>query len=50
MKINKQVVSVSKEDFDNVMKVIKNDCEFLSKWGIMDYSLLLVKEKVLNKD
>ena len=44
--VKKHVVNIHCERSDKVLNIIEDDCEFLKENGLMDYSLLLIKEKV----
>ena len=41
---NRTLVNI--ENTEEIQQVVKADAEFLKKWGIMDYSFLLVIENV----
>ena len=44
--VRKHVVNIYCERSTKVLNIIEDDCEFLKENGLMDYSLLLIKEKV----
>ncbi len=41
-----EVINFSQEDINKINKIIKKDVSLLSKFNIMDYSLLLAIERV----
>ena len=46
---DKQVVHINEKSYDSLISTINQDADFLNKNGMMDYSLLLIVERVVDE-